>query len=277
MTATTKARHRKATRALTPLSEVAPSTRLGLAVAATSGLAIAMVGSGAAVAASTATEVGESAGSLEAGIGALAAPAREAVATNEAITVAADAQWQGPAAAEVAAEAPPAPQPKAEEPKEETKTESTTERATAASESSSNRRQASRQSNSSQSESTPAPSKSSQEIPASAAGSNIVAIASQYLGVPYVYGGTSPSGFDCSGLVQYVYRQAGISLPRTSYAQGAAGTRVSAAQAQPGDIVYYGYHVGIYIGNGKMIHAPRPGDVVKVAAVYDSPSYIRIG
>lgn len=94
------------------------------------------------------------------------------------------------------------------------------------------------------------------------------------LGVPYVYGGTTPgSAFDCSGLVQYCHSVAGISLPRTSQAQGGCGVAVS--NPQPGDIVCYGSHVGIYIGGGQMIHAPKPGDVVKVAAVYGSPWYRR--
>lgn len=94
------------------------------------------------------------------------------------------------------------------------------------------------------------------------------------LGVPYVYGGSTPgSAFDCSGLVQYCHRQAGISLPRTSQSQGGCGVAVSSPK--PGDIVCYGSHVGIYIGNGQMIHAPKPGDVVKVAAVYGSPWYRR--
>lgn len=94
------------------------------------------------------------------------------------------------------------------------------------------------------------------------------------LGVPYVYGGSTPgSGLDCSGLVQYCHRVAGISLPRTSQAQGGCGIAVS--DPQPGDIVCYGSHVGIYLGGGQMIHAPKPGDVVKVAAVYGSPWYRR--
>lgn len=102
----------------------------------------------------------------------------------------------------------------------------------------------------------------------------IVNAAYSQLGVPYVYGGTTPgSAFDCSGLVQYCHRVAGISLPRTSQAQGGCGVAVS--NPQPGDIVCYGTHVGIYIGGGQMIHAPKPGDVVKVAAVYGSPWYRR--
>lgn len=101
----------------------------------------------------------------------------------------------------------------------------------------------------------------------------IVNAAYGQLGVPYVMGGTGNGGWDCSGLVQYCHRVAGISLPRTSQAQGGCGAAVS--NPQPGDIVCYGSHVGIYIGNGQMIHAPKPGDVVKVAAVYGSPWYRR--
>lgn len=102
----------------------------------------------------------------------------------------------------------------------------------------------------------------------------IVNAAYSQLGVPYVWGGTTPGvGLDCSGLVQYCHKVAGISLPRTSQAQGGCGIAVSSPQ--PGDMVCYGTHIGIYIGGGKMIHAPKPGDVVKVANVYGSPWYRR--
>ncbi len=104
--------------------------------------------------------------------------------------------------------------------------------------------------------------------PVSVSSSAIVNKAYQYLGVPYVWGGTSPGGFDCSGFIQYVYRSLGINLPRTSGAQASSGTYVSIDNAQPGDIVYFGQsrvtHVGIYIGNGRMIHAPSPGKSVMI-------------
>lgn len=102
----------------------------------------------------------------------------------------------------------------------------------------------------------------------------VVAEAEKYLGVPYVWGGTTPSGFDCSGLVQYVYAQLGIALPRNSEAQYEFGTVTTSPV--PGDIVHYSGHVGIYIGNGMMIHAPKPGDVVKVSSIWGSPEYVHV-
>ena len=102
----------------------------------------------------------------------------------------------------------------------------------------------------------------------------IVNAAYSQLGVPYVYGGTTPGvGLDCSGLVQYCHAVAGISLPRTSAAQGGSGVAVT--DPQLGDIVCYSGHVGIYIGGGQMIHAPQTGDVVRIANVYGSPWYRR--
>ena len=102
----------------------------------------------------------------------------------------------------------------------------------------------------------------------------IVNAAYGQLGVPYVWGGTTPGvGLDCSGLTQYCHRVAGISIGRTSEVQGGGGKAVS--NPQPGDLVCYGSHIGIYIGGGQMIHAPHTGDVVRVANVYGSPWYRR--
>jgi len=92
-------------------------------------------------------------------------------------------------------------------------------------------------------------------------------IALRYLGVPYVYGGSSPSGFDCSGLVMYVYAQLGISLPHYTVAQWSATQHISMSQAQPGDLVFFDGlgHVGIYIGGGQFVHAPHTGTVVQIS------------
>ena len=97
-----------------------------------------------------------------------------------------------------------------------------------------------------------------------------VDIASQFLGVPYVWGGTTPSGFDCSGLTQYVYNQLGKSIPRVSEDQQNFGMDVPLDMLKPGDLLFFGrpaHHVTIYAGNGLMIHAPHTGDVVKFAPV----------
>ena len=106
-----------------------------------------------------------------------------------------------------------------------------------------------------------------------------VDVAQQYLGVPYVWGGQSPAGFDCSGLVQYVYGQLGVDLPRTAADQARVGQPVaSLAEARPGDLLAFHDpvdHIGIYAGNGLMVVAPKTGDVVKVQAVYDQPTAIR--
>lgn len=101
-----------------------------------------------------------------------------------------------------------------------------------------------------------------------------VQAAESKIGAPYVYGAAGPSSFDCSGLVQWAYKQAGISLPRTSYDQAAAGTPVSMSDLQPGDVVsfYGGSHSGIYAGNGNVIHASTSGVPVKVAPVSSMPS-----
>ncbi len=101
--------------------------------------------------------------------------------------------------------------------------------------------------------------------------SGVASIALRYIGTPYVYGGASPSGFDCSGFTQYVYRQVGISLPRTSGAQSKSGQYVSLSNLKSGDLLYGPGHVGIYIGNGQYVHAPVPGQSVRVQSISTFP------
>ena len=109
-------------------------------------------------------------------------------------------------------------------------------------------------------------------VPSSQYG-GVVGIAMQYLGTPYVWGGASPGGFDCSGFVMYVYAQVGVSVPHNAAMQyNTVGTYVSRDQLEPGDLVFFDGlgHVGIYIGGGQFIHSPHTGDVVKISSLDDS-------
>ncbi len=121
-----------------------------------------------------------------------------------------------------------------------------------------------------------------QPLPTPAAADDVVALAYAQLGMPYVWGGANPqTSFDCSGLVQWVYRQVGVRLPRTAQQQYNATTRLAPEDLRPGDLVFFEHtywspgepitHVGIYIGNGQMINAPTTGDVVRVMPVFSDP------
>ena len=122
-------------------------------------------------------------------------------------------------------------------------------------------------------------SRSSQRVvvddaPVTGTGQDVVNYAMQFQGVPYVWGGQTPSGFDCSGFTKYVFAHFGVALPRTADDQAGFGTPVSTPA--PGDLMVAPGHVAIYVGNGYMIHAPAPGQTVKVQAPYRSFEYRRL-
>lgn len=124
------------------------------------------------------------------------------------------------------------------------------------------------------------PNRGDSFVPPSATGNAIVDYAMQFLGVPYVWGGSSPSGFDCSGLTSYVYRACGISIARTADAQMDQGTYVPRDQLQPGDLVFFGsggyaWHVGIYVGNDSYLHAPQDNDFVKISPMRYANDYLQ--
>ena len=120
-------------------------------------------------------------------------------------------------------------------------------------------------------------------LPAAAPSSGVGAVLAagrSVFGTPYRWGGTSPAtGFDCSGFSSFVWRAAGKNLPRTSRAQYSATQRISAAQLQPGDLVFYGspiHHVSVYIGGGQVMHSPRTGKTVGVGPLRNPSGYGRV-
>jgi cell wall-associated NlpC family hydrolase len=271
---TTSARHRAARRPLTPLSDLAQSvasTGVGrrAAVAATAG-GILVSTFGVAGTAQAAPVQNESTKLSSVDLNTLSDQAREALAAAPVVTVASDAQVAVEAVtaegvASVGVTPAPVAKPKVVEKKVETAAAGSTERAAATS------RSAERTT-----EAASTKSASSKSTSTSAA----VDIAMRYIGVKYVVGGSSPSGFDCSGLVAYVYAQLGIDLPHQSRAilDSPRTTRISASEARPGDLLWSPGHISIYAGNGKQVEASRPqGWKVDLNPIWQSnPVYLRV-
>lgn len=254
-----RARHRSARRPVTPLTDLATAATGTLAqagrrtavVAATTGLMVSAV---AVPAASAATTSGDQAALPSVDTAALTASAKTVLETAPVVTAPADAAWtfETPAVTAVVPEPEPEPEP------EPVVSRSAARAATA--------------------ETAVTTEVAAAAVPQSVAGNAVLEIAARYVGTPYVSGGTTPAGFDCSGFTSYVYAQLGITLPRTSSAQKAAGTIVSAADAQPGDLIWSPGHISIYAGGDQQIDAPRPGKSVQFRSIWQSnPVFIRIG
>lgn len=245
---TTRARHRAACRPSTPLTQLASTAtaqiavvgRRTAAVAASSGLIVSALGAVPAVASNDAA-----AGLDAVDTTSLAATARAALDTAPVVTAPADAAFTLDVPTVTATKpAPPPPPP--------TTRSSSSSRSTAR-------------------------AVANNPAPPTVAGNAVLEIAALYVGVPYKSGGSTPDGFDCSGFVQYVYAQLGISLPRSSSAYRNIGTVVSRADAQPGDIIYTPGHVGIYAGGDMQIDAPRAGKTIQFRAIWQSnPTFIRV-
>lgn len=251
MTVTTeRARHRSARRPVTPLNDLASAATGNLAVvgrrtavvAASGGLVMSM-----ALPASAAPAEGPANALPAVDVAALTASARAALATSPVVSVPTDAAWgfQTPQLTVV-----PNPEPVAVVTRSTT-TARSTERAEVA--------------------------VASNPVPQTVAGNAVLEIAARYVGVPYVSGGTTPDGFDCSGFTSYVYAQLGITLSRSSADQRYAGVVVSRADALPGDLIWSPGHVGIYAGGNTQIDAPRPGKTIQFRDIWQSnPIFIRV-
>ena len=287
MTSRNLARHRKAARPLTPLSDAAPALRRGLVVAASSGLALTMITSAANAAGGNTQSLERSAGAL--GIGPATAKAEALITQNTPIEVDADvvADADAPATSEVATEAPGpseeelAAQAAAEQAQAEQAAAEQAAAEQAAAEQAQAEQAAAEQAQAAPAVSTEDEAAESTAVPASSAvpqgvGSDAVAIGSNYLGTPYAWGGGAPGGFDCSGFVSYVYAQMGISLPHQSGDILNSGTVISASEARPGDILWWPGHVGIYAGDGQVLHS-TPGPGVSITNIWGSPTYLRVG
>lgn len=268
MTTRMPGRHRAARTPITPLTPISRAAARGISGAARRG-ALAVAGSGLAVSllsvpagAAPVSDQGTAAAELDtlteaSGTSAAHAATARAVTTAPAVQVAADSKFTLETGT---IKVTPAPEPEPE-PEPVVEAEPVEEQAAAA-----------------EPVAEPVEETVEEAVPAAAAGSDIVSIAMQYLGVPYVWAGATPAGFDCSGFTSYVYAQVGISLPHSSAEQRYAGTEVSAAAAQPGDLIWSPGHVAIYAGDGMQVEAPVPGQTVRYTEIWqDAPVFLRVG
>lgn len=246
------ARHRASRRPRTPLDDAARSVAAG-ASATGRRYGVAMVSSSflvtLAAPASAAVPLDHPSETLQSiDVAALTAAARTALATSPTVVVPVDTTWTFDAPV-LTVTANPEPEPVVPAPR-------TAPPPSAA---------------------TPPVAAPGGQVPASANGSAIIEIAARYVGIPYVYGGTTPDGFDCSGFTSYVYAQLGITLSRGSADQRYDGVEVPRDQAQPGDLVWSPGHVGIFAGGNTMIDSPRPGKSVQFREMWQtSPIFIRV-
>lgn len=276
MTETIKtARHRAACRPATPL------TTFGQAVTGTVGrrTAAAVASSGIILSLSAASALAApDAGTAPVRTANLAAAVStdtandDSVSTSATVSVDADVSWNLGTNVEVESEAPPPP------PEPEPEPEPVYERTTTETSRSNDRTEATEATEESESsDDGESAEESASTTSASGIGAQIVEIAHRYVGTPYVHGGSTPSGFDCSGFTAYVYAQVGISLPRSSGAQAGAGRQVSASEARPGDLVWWPGHVGIYLGGDQHIAARNPSSPLHASQMWRSnPTFIRV-
>ncbi|WP_342672074.1 C40 family peptidase [Sanguibacter gelidistatuariae] len=241
---------------LSTSENVAAVRRRTVIAAASSGLFVSLLG-GAPASAAPVTDSAVNTADVDA----LTAQAREALDLAPAVTVAPDASWTVEL---TAVSVTPAPEPVPEPARASPATSRAAERTATPSGSSSTAI-------------SPTDASAEVSLPASASGSAIIEAASRYIGVPYVWGGSTPSGFDCSGFTSYVYAQVGIAIPRTSGEQRAAGTVVSRDQAQPGDLIFSPGHIGIYAGGNTMIDSSLPGTTIQFREIWQSnPTFVRM-
>ncbi|HEY8720823.1 C40 family peptidase [Pengzhenrongella sp.] len=259
MTTVSPARHRSAHRPATPLSDFAAAAtgslsivgRRSAIVAAAAGLVVSTI----AAPASAVPTTEKPASSVPAvDTSALTSSARAALESAPVVTVAKDATWTFDApAVKLVTDPPPPPKvvPRV------VKAASRSSVRTAAPEA--------------------ATGVATSAVPQSVSGNAVLEIAARYVGVPYVSGGKTPSGFDCSGFTSYVYAQLGKSIGGTSSAQRYAGTVVSRADALPGDLIWTSGHVAIYAGGNQEIDAPKPGGTIQFRGIWQSnPTFIRV-